>query len=228
MTTTIDISLFDDKGLVRTDLSEAELAQMDDISQEVAAETIIACQAAQKQDLLVSELRQQLYKSVELENVAVEEDMRVNVAVDPTDAARAVIAANNPNLPRVKPRKINAKVRSEREAASLATITIRQTFNEQLKRQREVTNPARAAQIIRWMRLQAPPEGRALAEVREFQQRGNNERAANMADHGTPEPAKPVVHHLTEMERAGPLAKVRQRRPDPGSLKAVPPLGHRY
>jgi hypothetical protein len=220
------IQIFDDHGRV-LDLDPVEVSKLDKAEQEILTDVLQACRRAEAQDQLVIDLRKLTYEAVAIETTAIELDQITNIAVTDVEAARMVMAANNPNLPKPKPRKVNAKVRAAREVASLATINARQLFNQATKIQRETTNPARAAQIVRFISTQTPPEGRALAQVREFQQRGNAERAANVADHGTPEPAKPVIQHLCEMERAGPLAKVRQRRPA-GPLVAVKPLGHKY
>jgi len=221
------IQLFDDHGRV-LDLDAADVGKLDKVEQEILTDVLQACRRAEAQDQLVIDLRKLMYEAVAVETTAIEFDEATNVKIDPTDAARMVFAANNPNLPKPQPRKINTKVRAAREAASLATINARQLFNQAVKIQRETTNPARALQIVKFISAQTPPEGRAFALGQKYREDGNAERAKNMADHRTPEPAKPVVHHLTELERAGPLAKVRQRRPDPGSLKAVPKLGPKY
>jgi len=222
--TTADVSLFDDRGNIREDLAPEDLSGLSPEMQEAAAHTIISCRAAQAQDLLVIDLRKEWYAAVAVETEAIELDKITNVAVDPTFAARCVIAANTPGMEKPKPPKINSKVRSARDVAMAATVAIRQTFNEAQKLQREVTSPARAASVVAWIKLCQPPEGRQMAQAREYQMQGSVQRAANVAHHGSPEPAKPVVAHLTPMELAGPNAKMRQRRPM-GSMVAVKPLG---
>ena len=219
-----DVSLFTDRGMVREDLTAEELGGLSPEMQEAAAATIIACRSAQDQDDLVNNLRKEWYEKVSIETAATELDQQTNVAVDPTFAARCVIAANTPGMEKPKPPKLNSKVRSARDVAAAATVAIRQTFNEAQKLQREVTSPARAASVVAWIKLCQPSEGRQMAQAREYQMQGSVQRAANVAHHGSPEPAKPVMAHLTPMELAGPNAKIRQRRPM-GSMVAVKPLG---
>lgn len=210
-----DLQLFNSHGLLNEPLDVKQVAKIPDEDQQVLAEILPVIRDGEAQDRLVIETRTELYKAVELENLAVEEDQRVNLAISPVEATRQWIAAQN-NQPAPKKRPIDKKVRAAKEASSLSVIALRQEFNQQLKRQREVTSPAKAAAIIRWVKVQAPPAGRELAQARDYQDRSQADRTARKLATGSAEiPVPPQPPRL-------------KHRGYSGSTKVGPPLGHKF
>ena len=201
--------LFNDHGLLNEPLDVNEVAKLSEDDQLVLAEILPIIRDGEAHDAAVIKTRKALYEAVEVETAATEEDQRVNIATTPVEAVRVWQAATNPDLPKPKPRRIDKKVRAAKEAASLATITLRQEFNQQLKRQREISSPAKAAAIIRWIKVQASPEGRAFDLAKGYRDQGSAQRAENMAHHNSPEnPRAPQQIKLKHRGYNGPLTPV--------------------
>ncbi len=199
------LSIFD--GALLRDLSDDEVALLDEADQEVLASVIVDCRAAEAQDTLVAETRKLLYQKMADHDAAVLLDQKANPPTTAVEAARMAIAANNPNMPRIEPRKPNKKSRQALAIAGSELAAIQADYTRALVKQKTLDR-ARGEAILRWIATHKTVDDLTL----------RRQAAANWV----PNPVAVTVPQC-EMDRAGRAAKSRQRTP--ASNKAFPGSG---